>query len=142
MKIVDTNLLIYAYNTHSDLHEQAASFWEDVVNSGAVVGIPWIVLQAFIRLMTGRQVLTNPYTAKEIVGVVDSWLENTNVQIIPHNTKTYAVLSKLITKYKLTGAVTTDCTIVASVIENQGVLYSNDTDFLRFKEIKLENPFK
>lgn len=141
MKIVDANVLIYAYNTQADLHKEAMTFWEDLVNSGSVVGVPWIVLQAFVRLMTGRQVLTNPFTATEIVDVVDSWFENTNVQLLPHTLDTYRVFSKLVVKYKLTGSITTDCTIVASVIENQGVLYSNDTDFLRFREVKLENPF-
>ncbi len=141
MKIVDVNVLIYAYNTQADLHKEAKSFWEDLVNSGSVVGVPWIVLQAFVRLMTGRQVLTSPFTAKEIVDVVDSWFDNTNVRLLPHTLDTYRVFSKLVAKYKLTGSVTTDCTIAATAIENQGVLYSNDTDFLRFREVKLENPF-
>jgi len=60
---------------------------------------------------------------------------------LSHGKEIYQIFSELVVKYRLTGAVTTDTTIAASVIEHQGVLLTNDSDFLRFKEIKIENPF-
>ena len=52
MIVPDINLLVYAYNDGSTHHVAARRWWESLVNGTERVGVPWIVLTGFVRLMT------------------------------------------------------------------------------------------
>ena len=52
MIVVDVNLLIYAVNEDSPDHHKARSWLEATVSGTETVGLPWIVLLAFLRLTT------------------------------------------------------------------------------------------
>lgn len=49
---VDANLTIYAVNRDSPLHAEAKSWWETAIGGAETVGLSWVVLLAFLRLMT------------------------------------------------------------------------------------------
>ena len=44
MIIIDTNLLIYAYNSDAPRHVQAAQWLEDLINSGVEIGFAEVVI--------------------------------------------------------------------------------------------------
>jgi predicted nucleic acid-binding protein len=54
MIVVDANLLVYAVNEDSPDHKKAKSWLEAAVSGTETVGLPWIVLLAFLRLTTDR----------------------------------------------------------------------------------------
>ncbi len=141
MIVPDTNILIYAFNASVPQHRQAASWWEEAVNSGSLIGVPAVVFLSFVRLLTGRQIVDNPYTAEQLFGLTDEWWERPSVRLLHTTEKTFGLFRTLVEKYNLSGSATSDALIAAFVVEHRGLLISNDTDFLRFKEIKVENPF-
>lgn len=52
MKLVDTNVLVYAVNSAAQRHDDART-WLDAQLSGAgTVGFSWVALLAFVRLST------------------------------------------------------------------------------------------
>ena len=52
MIVPDANLLIYAYSSTSPSHRAARRWWEDALSGHEPVGIPWIVVLAFVRLIS------------------------------------------------------------------------------------------
>ena len=60
MIIVDVNLLIYAVNQDSPDHQKARSWLEGAVSGTETVGLPWIVLLAFLRLTTRPGLFQKP----------------------------------------------------------------------------------
>jgi len=48
----DLNLLIYAVNSSARHHAASREWWEDILNAGEPVGLPWLVLLGFLRLTT------------------------------------------------------------------------------------------
>jgi predicted nucleic acid-binding protein len=52
MIVVDTNILIYAVNRDSPDHDKAKEWLEGAISGTETVGLPWIVLLAFLRLTT------------------------------------------------------------------------------------------
>ncbi len=67
MKIVDANVLLYAVNTASDHHE-ASRRWLDGALSGAdAVGLAWVPLLAFVRLVTRHGLFPSPLSPEAAV---------------------------------------------------------------------------
>ena len=60
MTIVDANLLLYAYDATSRRHLGARSWLEEQLSGSAPVGLPWVVLLAFLRISTSPRVLARP----------------------------------------------------------------------------------
>jgi len=56
----DANLLIYAHDELSLCHAQAKRWWEGELSGTEPIGLPWVVLLAFVRIMTQTQICTNP----------------------------------------------------------------------------------
>lgn len=139
MIIPDLNLLLYAYNPGATDHVRAKRWWEDLLRSGAAVGLPWIVILGFIRLSTTRGVLATPATPAAALGRVAGWLAQPAVSILnpgPNH------LSFLRTSLAATagGPLTTDAHLAALAIEHQAELHSNDADFSRFAGLHVKNP--
>ena len=141
MIIPDINLLLYAYNPQAANHALARSWWEDLLNTGGPVAIPWIVILGFVRLSTTRGVLNTPVTPEEALAQVDSWLSQPGVAILSpgarHLEHFRAALS-----VTAGGPLTTDAHLAALAIEYQAELHSTDSDFSRFPGLRWRNPLE
>lgn len=140
MILPDVNLLVYAFNRSAPDHARAARWWENVVNSGTVTGICWPVFLGFIRLLTGRHVVTSPYPAAELFAIVDQWWARPNVRFLTPTPVTYRIFKELMVTHSLSSSASTDALIAAHALEHGGKLATNDTDFLRFRDLLVENP--
>ena len=140
MIVPDINLLLYAYNDGAQQHESARLWWEGSVNGDESVGIPWIVLTGFVRLITNPRVLSSPATPAEAIGYVQDWLQYPH--IIPLNPgDEHLTLLRRILEAVGTGAnLVTDAHIAALAMENQAEVHSNDSDFARFPGLRWRNP--
>lgn len=140
MIVPDTNLLIYAFNRDAPLHTQAAAWWEELLNGRELVGIPWVVMQAFVRLLSSRTVVRDPYSTAELFDICDEWLSIDVVSLLEPTESTYQTWRELMTQYQLPGTMSTDALIAAEALSNNATVHSNDGDFLRFKGLQLVNP--
>ena len=140
MIIPDLNILIYAYNASAKEHAKAKAWWEQQIGSGELIGIPWVVLLGFLRILSGTKVVEEPYRTEELFSIIDSWLSYTNVQPLEQTLESYQVLKELMIELNLSGASTTDASIAALAFANKAKVATNDTDFFRYKELELLNP--
>lgn len=60
MILPDINLLVYAHNDQAPHHAKAKAWWESLLNGKAPVGLPWVSISGFIRVMTHPRVLREP----------------------------------------------------------------------------------
>jgi len=67
MIVPDVNLLIYAHNDQAPEHEGARAWWEAALNGRVAVGLPWISISGFIRLMTHPRVLAQPLDVHQAI---------------------------------------------------------------------------
>jgi predicted nucleic acid-binding protein len=65
--LIDANILIYAHLTTFSHHDRARRWLDQQLNAPAPVGLPWISLLAFLRLVTNPRVFEHP----ESIG--DAW---------------------------------------------------------------------
>ena len=140
MIIPDINLLIYAHNKQAPQHEKAKVWWEGLLNGRIPVGLPWICISGFIRLMTHPRVLLHPLDVEQTVGHVRSWLAREPVRILHPGARFEALFLDYLMLLGAAGNLTTDAQLAALAVEHQGELHSADFDFRRFAGLRWINP--
>lgn len=140
MVVPDTNLLVFGYDSTSPFHAAAKKWWEGVLSGDEPVGIPWIVVLAFTRLMTHPGVCTDPLTTGQARRMVEQWVGQPHVRVLCPSAGTMDKFFDLLECVGHGGNLTTDALIAAHAIENAATLFSNDRDFDRFPGLKWSNP--
>jgi len=138
--LVDANLLIYAVNRDAPQHAAARAWWEQVLSGTTPVGLPWLVLLAFLRLSTNARVLRSPASVERALGYVHEWLAQPYVTPVSPGDRHWDILSRLLAESGAAGNLTSDAHIAAIAIEHDHVVCSADNDFKRFKGIRHVNP--
>lgn len=140
MIIPDTNLLVYAYDAMSPRHARARSWWEDALSGGEPVGIPWIVILAFVRLMTHPTLSENPMTVAQAREAVAAWLALPHVRLLTTTPASFEHFFDLLSAAGTGGNLSTDAMIAALSVEHGGCVHTNDRDFARFHGVVWRNP--
>lgn len=105
-----------------------------------MIGLAWVGVLGFIRILTNRRMYENPYTPSEILDIVRSWLEQPHVEIIHPSERHFTLLANLIEQIGTAGNLTTDAHLAALAIERGLILQTTDADFARFPGLKWNNP--
>ena len=140
MIVPDVNLLVYAYNEDAPFHDAAKAWWERCLSGNEPVGLPWIVIVGFARVMSNRRVLVAPMAVEETMDHCRDWLRQPNVQILNPGPSHLDVLSSLVHGPAIGSSLVTDAHLAALAIEHQSELHSNDADFARFSGLRWRNP--
>ena len=140
MIVVDANILLYAEDSLSPIHDRAREWWDARLSSSESIGLCWPVLLAFLRIGTNSRVFERPLSLKTAVDRVHSWLEQPCVHLIYPTSSHWEILSMLIVDGQAKGNLISDAHLAALAIEHNGLLYSTDADFSRFAKLKWKNP--
>jgi len=106
---------------------------------GTVV-ISWFTLVAFVRIVTNRKVLGNPFTPDEALEIVRGWLALPGVIVIGPGTDHLTHFEAVCRSVQATGNLITDAHLAALAIEHGRELASCDTDFGKFPGLRWINP--
>ena len=140
MIVVDVNLLIYAVNQDSPDHGKAKAWLESMVSGTETVGLPWIVLLAFLRLTTRTGLFQKPLTVEAAFDLVDAWLQQPSVTVPEPTSRHLRTLRDLVSPLGTGGNLTSDAHLAAIAIEHGAELCSTDNDFERFNRLRWRNP--
>lgn len=140
MRIVDANLLIYANDSASPFHQRAKEWWDQVLSGTEDVGLPWMTLNAVLRLVTHPRLCQNPLSPQEAWSLAASWLAQPCVSLI-EPTEAYAgIYRKLACEHLAVGNLMMDAALAAFALERGAELHSADGDFARFRGLRWVNP--
>lgn len=142
MILLDVNLLLYAYDERSARHEPAREWLEQTLSGAETVGLPWVVMLAFIRLITRSIVVEHPLAVDEAIDLIESWLGQPCVTVIHPTDRHPTVLRELLQPLGAAGNLTTDAHLAALAVEHGASLYSCDTDFSRFPGLSWSDPLR
>ena len=140
MILVDANLLIYAVNKNSPQHRVARKWLETTLSGAGAVGLPWIVVLAFLRITTRPGILEHPLTGDQALEYIDEWLALPVVSLVAPGEGNWPVFCNFLRATGTFGNLTSDAHIAAMAIENGATIYSADYDFRRFPGVQHINP--
>jgi toxin-antitoxin system PIN domain toxin len=138
--IPDLNLLVYAHNDGAPFHDSAKLWWEGLVNGAERVGVPWIVIAGFVRLMTHPRVLARPVDPEDAVDRVREWFQFPHVMPINPGADHLVLFRRNVLAAGVGANLVTDSHIASLAMEYQAEVHSNDTDFSRFPGLRWRNP--
>lgn len=142
MILLDANLLLYAVNRDLPQHEKARAWLEKVLSGEESVGLPWVVILAFLRITTNPRVFEHPFTIEAAAEYVNKWLAQPVVAPVVPGPNHWPVLRSLLAASGAGGNLTTDAHIAALAIEHGYTVYSTDYDFNRFVGVSHINPLQ
>ena len=142
MIIPDINLLIYAHNSGSTEHLRALDWWQSLVTGPEQIGIPWVVVLGFVRLLSNPKLMNNPLKPEELLAIMSEILSQPTVKVAIPGTRHLTIMQLLFQESGGSGKLTTDIHLAALAIELGAKLASNDADFSRFRKLNWINPLK
>jgi uncharacterized protein len=138
--LLDANLLLYAVHKQSEHHQAAVEWLTEQLNGSRRVGLPWQTLGAFLRIATHARAFDRPLSPATAWERVTDWLASPVAWIPPPGHEHRRIVGELVTTYDVRGNLVADALLAALAIEHGLTLYSADTDFARFRELRWENP--
>lgn len=138
--LLDANLLLYATDASSHLHDRARAWLSRSLHGDRRVGLPAQTLAAFVRISTNPRIWERPITAAQASARVRAWLDAGPTWVPPMADRTAAIFGDLVENHHATSNLVPDVLLAALAIEHGLVVMSADTDFARFPEVRWENP--
>ena len=142
MKLIDTNLLLYAVNTAAPLHQRTLRWFEDSLIDSEPVAFDWNALLGFIRISTRRGAFARPLSVSDAFDYVAEWLAQPNVTVLHAAEKHPQLLRDFPIPFGSAGNLVSDAHLAALAIEHGATLYSADNDFVRFPALRWVNPLR
>ena len=140
MILVDTNLLLYAHVRSFPQHDAARAWLDGQLSGNTPVGLPWMSLLGFLRIVTNPRVFQRPAPMAQAWEQVSDWLD-CDVAWVPQPTERHRdVLESLLGGTGIQANLVPDAHLAALAIEHGLTLFSTDSDFARFPKLRWRNP--
>lgn len=138
--IVNANVLLYAVNDRSHFHDTARTWLDEAMNGVERVGLPWVSLTAFQRIITHPRVTANPLAPADAWSFITEWLDADQAWVPTPGARHRDILGRLLTNGDLRGNLVTDAHLAALAIEHGTGICSFDSDFARIADLHWINP--
>lgn len=90
--------------------------------------------------MTSAQIFRRPLSIEQAVAIVDDWLAQSNVDVLPADEQLWSHLRQTLVDGQAAGPLVSDAHLAALALEHGATLASTDRDFARFTGLKTINP--
>jgi len=138
--LVDANILIYSHVESFAQHQAARAWLDQQLNGTTRVGLPWVSLLAFLRLVTNPRVFERPELMADAWHQVRAWIA-CETAWIPQPTERHAdLLNELLALPGVHANLVPDAHLAALALEHGLTLCSTDGDFARFPALRWINP--
>lgn len=138
--IVDADVLLYAVDEQSHFHNTALAWLDQAMNGDERVGLPWVSLTAFQRIITHPRATANPLSPADAWGFVVDWLDADQVWVPTPGIRHRDILGRFLIAGNLRGNLVTDAHLAALAVEHGTSVCSFDSDFARFDGVGWINP--
>lgn len=143
MQAIDTNVLIYAEITSSQYHRQARQVLTELAEGATPWALPWPCIYEFVRVVTHPRVFHPPVPLEVALTDLKAITDSPSLLLLSETERHVELMTSVVKEAGVTGNLIHDAHIAALCLEH-GVteLISADRDFLRFKSLKIVNPFQ
>ena len=138
--LLDANLLLYAADERSPHNRVTVDWLTEQLNAPRRVGLPWQSLAAFLRITTHPRALARPLTPATAWEQVTDWLAAPATWIPQPGPDHPALLGELLVRHEVGGNLVPDAILAALALEHGLTVYSADSDFARFPDVRWVNP--
>lgn len=140
---VDANLLLYASDGTSPLHERALQLVEQVARGPEIAYLFWPTVMAYLRIATHPAVFARPLPADEALANIEQLLGRPHVQTPGEGERFWRRYREVADDALPAGNLVSDAHLVALMLDNDvRTIWTRDRDFRRFRGIEVSDPFE
>lgn len=139
---VDANILLYASDSGSDVHEQAVEFLARRAAGPELFYLFWPTVMAYLRVATHPAVFERPLEPAKAQRNIDRLLALSHVRTPGEPDGFWKSYSEVTREVVVRANLVPDAHLVA-LMQRFGVdtIWTRDSDFRKFPGIRVENPF-
>jgi uncharacterized protein len=138
---IDVNILLYASDDSSPLHDKATAFLEQCVAGREVFCLAWLTLMSYLRMSTHASIFERPLTPAQALGNVQALLALPHCRAIGEQEEFLHAFQEVTQDVPTRGNLVPDAHL-AAVLSQHGVvtLYTHDKDFRKFSFLDVRDP--
>ncbi|MCL2803774.1 MAG: PIN domain-containing protein [Micrococcales bacterium] len=140
MKLVDTNVLVYAAFAGSRHHSDARGWLDAALTRGEPVGFAWFALVGFVRLATNPRVADPALTRAGALEFVDAWLGAPSAHVLEAGSRHADFLREMLAATSASPDLVNDAHLAAIAREHKATVITFDSDFRHFPGVRWEQP--
>jgi len=140
MRVVDTNVLVYAVDARSMQHRASLAWLDSALDGADDVGFSWNALLGFVRLTTNPRVFPSPLTAAEAMAQVHEWLAAPSAHVLSPGPRHPEILERLLAARGTAANLVNDAHLAALAVENRASVVTYDSDLARFEGVRAISP--
>lgn len=139
---VDANLLLYASDMDSPMHQRAVALLDELALGPEIVHLFWPTILAYLRIATHPAVFSRPLSEADARANVEALLALPHVQVSGESDGFWRRYAEVADDVSPTGNLVPDAHLVALMLEN-GVrtIWTRDRDYRKFRGITVRDPF-
>ena len=139
---LDVNVLVYASDSASPLHEPAVSFLDECIQGSDVFYLGWPTVMGYLRIATHGAVFDRPLTPDQALANVEALLSLPHTRFLAEDDGFWDVYRATTATVPTRGNLVPDAHL-AALLRQHGVktLYTHDRDFRRFDFLDVRDPF-
>ena len=138
----DVNVLLYASDSSSPVHQAARSFLKQAAAGGDLFCLGWPTVMSYLRIATHPGVFSAPLTPAEARGNVEALVGLPHVRLLAEEDGFLDVYREVTSGLPVRGNLVPDAHLVA-LLKQHGVrtLFTRDGDFRKFPFLQVRDPF-
>ena len=138
---IDVNILLYASDDTSPLHEKAAGFLSQCAHGREVFCLAWLTAMSYLRMATHPSIFERPLTPAQALGNIGALLSLPHCRAIGEEASHLQVYQEITREVPARGNLVPDAHL-AAVLSQHGVvtLYTHDRDFRKFSFLDVRDP--
>ena len=141
MRVVDTNILVYAHREEMPFHDRAQTVVRRLSEGNGVWAIAWPSIHEFLAVVTNPRLFKIPTPMEKAWSFFDVLGESPSLRLLSETSEHYATLRSILETSKTVGPKVHDARIAALCLEHGAeALLSADRDFSRFPALRVINP--
>lgn len=139
---LDVNVLLYAVDEESPEHAPAREFLGRCAAGPEVCCLGWPTVMAFLRMSTNPRIFARPLTPDGAERNMSSLLARPHVRALSELDGFWEIYRRTTRGLAVRGNLVPDAHLAALLVQH-GVttLYTRDSDFHKFREIQVREPF-
>lgn len=141
MKVLDTNILVYAHREEMPFHDRAQVVVRQLSEDTAPWAISWPSVHEFLAVVTNPRIFKMPTAMAKAWAFLEALRESPSLRLLSETPEHYETLRSLLKESRTVGSKVHDARIVALCLEHGAdALLSADRDFSRFPSLRVVNP--
>lgn len=140
MRLVDTNVLLYAVDSSARHHAESRGWLDRSLVGTETVAFTWLTVVGFVRIATSPRIFEDPLSLDDATEQARRWLGAPAARVVEPGSDHLRTIARLLEPTGTAGNLVSDAHLAAVALANRAVVVTFDNDVDRFSDVRWERP--